>query len=707
MADDGWNVVSVEPAKPGADGWDVVGVEPAARTTPAVPGDSDFRVPAPARPSSMPGEPGFDPTAPRPASAAPRPLPAQQPAQTRYSPPAGGAPSSEWGPLVQLGEHVLTQGGRMDPQTAMRRLGRDVEAAGLAIAGPEYLTGKGAAETLGLGVSGAKHVAQTIGEHLPSPISGIKNAVGLGGQGKKALSDLATSIKSGRYGEDVVAGKQAATDAEIRSLRENQQITEADARAAIQANREASGPGLVALRQQRDLATRTAEQITRGFEAAPSTEKVGQSLLNRVNTHIQGLKGDRSSVAEAMYSEADGAMMGRHAGGDTFQASAPGERLIKELTDKLSVEGGAGASTAEQALIRDQILPNIRGARVEATEGEQAAESAKAAWAKLTGTPYEKPAEFASKEPKVIREVLRKLRDAASGNPEEGYAAIGQERAGSYAKKLAASLEQWEPSLAEADARYKTMSEALNPSRTALGRKATAGEKFDRDQLATGPSTVPGMFFKTPESVRQLVTLSGGDRGPVEIEALNWARRNLADKKTPEAMREWLREAEWMTETPRARQVVAQEIERFNQATTAAKTAATRLKSGAENYAARVGEQRKMAETAAAETAKGTEKAQKALADWRGTVDRLKTNVESGNIRSEDLPKRLRTLLGSKEATGSVPPDTLARLNAEINDIEATTSREQRRLKVLKWIAGLTAAGVVGGEATHLGRGLL
>jgi hypothetical protein len=556
---------------------------------------------------------------------------------------------------------------------------------------------KGAA--IGGAIPGAVRGAQAI----PGMVRGVSRVLE-GAPSREALESLAGRIKSGQIADKIMSGEEQVTAGMIKSLQDQNKINTRHATETLEALYASQKPELMAFRQARDVATRDAERATQGFASAPETEQIGQSLLSRVNTYISGLKGDRSSLSKAFYGDVDKGMLEAHRAGDTFVEHESGAGLVKTLEHQLTPEGSAGASKEAQDLIRNYILPNIRGARVETTEGAQAVETAKAAWAKSMGQPYEKPAEFVPKEPLVIREVVRKLRDAAGGRPEEGYAAIGQERAKQYANLVADSLEEWHPGLRSADAQYQKLSEALDPAKTLLGRKATATERFDPDRLVMDASAAPGAFFKTPETVRQLVTLSGGDRGPVEIEALNWARRELSDKTTPAARQKWLKDAEWMSETPRARQVIKQDVERLNKATEAAEQTSATFEARRDAALRVVKSQR--AATEAADTTKTQTTLQSALNDFRTDLDRLAKTVDTAE-NPLAATKEIRDFLNKDKVIDRTPASVLKELKRELAEIEQLQSREKmfRALRTLLGRGAAVAAGVPHG-ATHVARTL-
>ena len=299
----------------------------------------------------------------------------------------------------------------------------------------------------------------------------------------------------------------------------------------------------------------------------------------------------------------------------------------------------------------------------------------------------------------MIREALRKLRDAANGHPEEGYPAIAQQRAGELAKELAQALSEWDPLLSKADAKYQEMSELFEPARTALGSKALRGEKFNAEQPAMDPSKVPDLFFKTPQTVRQLVALSGGDTKAVENEAANYAFRQLSgylkEQKDPAAARKWLQNnSEWLNpETlPNAYNRVLKQVKQLEDAGTMLKNAEVGAKTRAEALAEQTGVIRTEAEKLAATTRTLEGKAATEEQNFRKPFDDLAKSLKAG-APAKDLPNQVRSLLNNRAK--DIPEDVLKEWHAELNRIDGLKSDEEKAKAIYKLLA-VAAGSAVG-----------
>jgi len=523
--------------------------------------------------------------------------------------------------------------------------------------------------TLGATVPPAASLLWSGGKWLGKAIPAAYRAVTGEGAGK-SIEALAQKIKSGDYA-DILSGKAGATVDRIRMLQATRQISQEQADQAIQALNSSSEARISAdIQTQVDNATHDVGGVLTTIDAAPTKGEVGQNIQNRMKSWYNSVRGNRASVADAMYEEADASMQSKFDAGQPWQTSEPGSRFINNLRNLLSTSESTQISTQERNLIENFLLPNLEGTRVPGQAGGLA--EVEGGLAITPGT----ESRIAFSRPKVIREALRKLRDAANGQPEEGYPAIKQQRAGELAEELAQSMSEWDPALSEADAKYREMSELLEPARTALGSKALRGEKFNAEQPAMDPSKVPDLFFKTPQTVRQLVALSGGDTKAVENEAANYAFRELSgylkEQKDPAAARKWLQNnSEWLNpETlPNAYNRVLKQVTQLEDAVTVLEKAKA--------------------------AAKTLDKAFDAQQKFREPFDALAKSLETGGVPAKDLPNQVRGLINDPRRVKDIPKDVLERWNAELNRIDGLKADEEKAKALYKFL-GVAAAGAVG-----------
>jgi hypothetical protein len=549
------------------------------------------------------------------------------------------------------------------------------EVAGTAVKAAANLTAKGAA---------------ALGDTIAQPFRVV-----LGESAQPSLNKLAESIRKGDFAESLLKGPTEATENRIRLLLADQQISEAQATKAIQ---ELNNSEHVTLARERDIhdgAVAGVGQVRTTLEAAPSVAEIGGNMMNRIQQWYQGTRGGRKSVAEAMYADADEAMAARHAQGDFWQQSPSGEEFLNRVKNKLSLEEGTQITTEERRLLQDQLLPNLEGRR-RIGEPERLVETANG----LELRPAE-PGGVAFSTPDVLRETLRKLRDAASGRPEEGYAAIGQQRAGALATDLAKSISDWEKSLAEADARYSEMSALLDPAKTTLGSRALKGERYDYTVPAADPSTLPQTFFKTPFTVQQLVKLTGGDAAAVEQMAADYALRELSAVKDADAGRAWVaKNREWLNQrtlpeaTQRVEALLAKLEEHEKVVENISKGRAAREKTLTENI-------RRETEKAAEQTKEI--KASQALLEssqnqLKEAFDMLEAQLQNGSLTAERLPDAVRQVIKAKSR--ELPADVAREWNVKLDEIDRMQKRDKAYTTLRNWMKRSAILGTgIGGAA--------
>ena len=549
----------------------------------------------------------------------------------------------------------------------------------------------GVGGTLGATLPTAASLLWSGGKWLGKAIPAAYRAV-TGEGAEKSIEALAQKIKSGDYA-DILSGKAGATVDRIRMLQGTRQISREQADQAIEALNSSDARISAGVQTLVDNATHDVGEVLTTIDAAPTKEEVGQNIQNRMKSWYNSVRGNRASVADAMYGEADASMQSKFDAGQPWQTFESGARFINKIRNLLSTSESTQISTQERNLIENFLLPNLEGTRVPGQAGGLA--EVEGGLAITPGT----ESRVAFSRPKVIREALRKLRDAANGHPEEGYPAIEQQRAGELAKELAQALSEWDPLLSEADAKYQEMSELFEPARTALGSKALRGEKFNAEQPAMDPSKVPDLFFKTPQTVRQLVALSGGDTKAVENEAANYAFRELSkylkEQKDPAAARKWLQNnSEWLNpETlPNAYNRVLKQAKQLEDAGTMLENAEVGANTRAEALAKQTGDIRTEAEKLAATTRTLEGKAATEEQNFRKPFDDLAKSLKAG-APAKDLPNQVRSLLNNRAK--DIPEDVLKEWHAELNRIDGLKSDEEKAKAIYKLLA-VAAGSAVG-----------
>jgi hypothetical protein len=383
--------------------------------------------------------------------------------------------------------------------------------------------------------------------------------------------------------------------------------------------------------------------------SAPASDVTGQSMLDRIDAYIQGLRDQRRTVGKTTYGAADESMAAKHDAGNFWQESPSGQKFIASLEDQISTitetKETTGVRTELERLIRD-----LRGESIPQVESQVL---------DALGNPIETAAAAnAYSRPEVLREVLRKLRDAGKGYPEEGYNAIKQDRAKELADGLAKSISGWDENLMLADMKYRDASKLLYPSQTRRGKAALAGEKFDRAELAADPASVPSRFFNSKQGVQQLTDLVGNDKQFVEQAATQHAMRSISEM-TPDNAAKFLRENNgWLNYEllPQTTSKIAQYV-----------------------Y-------------------------QRQYEPMVAPIKEMITKYEKGLISPTELPAAVRTILANKSTSVEASREIAQQL-AKIEQIQSKEKQAQGLVTALKKVFLLTTGMAIGGPI--VGRPLL
>jgi hypothetical protein len=395
-----------------------------------------------------------------------------------------------------------------------------------------------------------------------------------------------------------------------------------------------------------------ASTVSKLIAYAPDESAIGKNMLQEIDKFTTGAKAKLKEVAESVYGKARESMDKKVAAGDYFQESPSGKNFIQSLENKLKVDDVTKVTTEERNLIQNQILPNIKGLPKEVKQPVLKFDE----FGQAVPVPAQRTA-YA--DPNVIRETLRKLRDTAFGFPEEGYKAIGQQRAGELADQLAKAVAGWDSKLAEADAIYKKQIETLHPTRTTRGKSVTATEKFDPEQLKIDPLQAPKKFFQSRQGVEQLVDLVGGNKNAVESIAETYVNNQLKGK-TPSQMREWLDKAKnsgWLSVDTLPRTALQ-----------------TEKKIATLEYDA-----------------------------LRQPIRDVVARVEADPALIEKLPSMLKSAIDPAGAGKGLPTAPVKFLNEEINRIQSIQDKEQAAKEFAKTLAKWVGIGTLTGSGVAAG----
>jgi cell division septum initiation protein DivIVA len=301
----------------------------------------------------------------------------------------------------------------------------------------------------------------------------------------------------------------------------------------------------IGIRRRAESAGRKAEA-----KAVSSSQQIGD--VNRTNADtgtslrekIVSVQGERIANRQKQF-DADNKIVldevSAKESANNFVENLPAYKEIIDGLNKTLLQGKVGkeqitAETTEQGILTqlnrvlDALKPQIRQVGVD-----------------TDGNPVTKkfPVSF-----NAIDQLRRKLGQAAFGKEAEGYEAIGADNAKSLYSKLSALQAEFAPAKKNLITNYEEASRTLDPFKTGAGKKASAVERFGDEIYKTDASTLPGTYFNTRQSVKDLIELTGGDRALVEKSASDYVARQLQGKNQDAIKKFVFDNKEWMQEFP-------------------------------------------------------------------------------------------------------------------------------------------------------------
>ena len=167
----------------------------------------------------------------------------------------------------------------------------------------------------------------------------------------------------------------------------------------------------------------------------------------------------------------------------------------------------------------------------------------------------------------AIDTIRRKLGEAFRNPQAEGYGAIGQNMAKDYYKRLSEILGKYSDAKKNLISNYEELSRELDIFK-GVGRKATAIDRYDPTRFQTDPASLPAEYFSSRQSVRDLIDLTGGDRGLVEQQARAYVARQLQTAQDANQVRNFVdRNNDWLREFPQLQTQVNQFADQLAQTT--------------------------------------------------------------------------------------------------------------------------------------------
>jgi len=288
---------------------------------------------------------------------------------------------------------------------------------------------------------------------------------------------------------------------------------------------------------QLEATNATAAELS-GLNPVPPSE-LGRDAMGVLTQRLENLQGERSREYERLFSEYIDFARTEQAAGRPWQSSPTGKKTldnIRGLMEPSKEMGKVRPMTTEEEKAVKQVLDEIEGVRTVKVE-----------------EPY--PETRTTKEPLDIRgidNVVRKLGEAAKGQPPEGYQAINKNLALKMKKMLSEGLYEWAPAGSAAKRSYREGSEKMEAFVDSQIDKVTRTSSDIRGKYTTDPQSVTSTLFKSPQSVKDFKEALGGDSETVRRLATQHVNNQLhALGGNPAKVERWLtdpKNKEWMKE---------------------------------------------------------------------------------------------------------------------------------------------------------------
>lgn len=277
----------------------------------------------------------------------------------------------------------------------------------------------------------------------------------------------------------------------------------------------------------------------------------------------------------------------------------------------------------------------------------------------------------------ALDDVRRRLGDAAFGKEVEGYSAIGTKLAEKYYGKISEIQSKFAGEAQDVLQRdYEMASRLLEKYKSKAGEKATALDRFDATRYKTDAQSLPRDYFKSAQSVKDLLDLTG-DRAFVISEAGNYAANQLRNLKDANAVRNWKNSnSDWLKTLPEVDAKVNSYLSNLERAEGFAARSA-KVQKGVEQRGKMAAEEGKVIEAAA-----GTE-AGKITREAEKMVDRL--------IGSKEAPLQIKNMIlsGERETWNTIAP-----VIAKTNRGKETLAEAVNQIMADKASTGLRSAGI-------------
>jgi len=237
----------------------------------------------------------------------------------------------------------------------------------------------------------------------------------------------------------------------------------------------------------------------------------------------------------------DDVVSAKEAAGNFVQKLPEYESLLKDLREKLLI--GKAAQKQKTAPVTEKGVLQAYQNIYDAVTSRKVAIGINS-----DGNPVYKtfPTSF-----QALDDVRRRLGDTAFGKEVEGYSAIGTTIAEKYYKTISNIQSKFAGEAHDKlQGDYEIASRLLDKFKSKAGQKVTALDRFDPTRYKTDPASITNDFFKTKQSVSDLLELTGNDLSFVLKSASDHVARELKNKDAT-GIKNWIdKNSDWLKALP-------------------------------------------------------------------------------------------------------------------------------------------------------------
>ena len=597
--------------------------------------------------------------------------------------------------LASRGSRVAPYAGRLS-ELLLPRTGRQlVERGGLAAAGG----------------AGAQAVSNVLPEDT-SPLARQAVEFGTGMAIEGAAGGLKQAVKAFR--PILPSGVQRAGERVVRQLQPEVIETLPEARASksqiLRAMQERLrgkpvGEGVdvsdvarllgVEAAATRERGTQLGKQLAAGTErrladiSRPRTAtEVGEEARTLATSRLEALKKARQDATDINKSEAFKTARSQEVAGrrvNDTNAFKQAEAELKAM--KVDPKTKLPLTTSATGGQIDEVRRELTGVIFDPLTGET----------KKIGVSFQK-----------LEDLRRRLGDRASGLPETGFDAIGQQTAGRLKTMVENVMKEFTGGKLDVETGlvkgglfekyikdYADASKPINQFATTVGQKLTATIEQPRGVFATDPMALPKSIFSSPTNVDNFIELVGGDKAAVERLARNYVSEQLVGKSSAQINNFLNTNRNWLAKFPVLRDDFASYAKKAEQQA----RVQTKLETRTETRAGRFELGRDPAEqgrlfknlvvgtgkpediVAAGRVLGQTEEGRQA---FRGAMQEVLGTTAPGSLERQ-FRDRIRPAM---QASGIYTPEQLKTIEDAVRDIVAVQTRIERAIGRAPTIAG-------------------